>query len=381
MDTRDRGNDATEGPASLIHPDHGNGASLGAAPRNATIQDVADAAGVSRAAVSKVIRNAYGVSPQMRSKVEAAIARLSYRPRVAARAMRGPSHTLGIEIAQVSNEFLTMIVRGALETLVGTPYQLVVAPVTAPRETGNALQSLADRQVDGIIAISPMVGETWLEALSDRIPVVIIGRHDVSTHYDTVAGADQSGTEQVMAHLFDLGHSRITHLTIDNARDHVLVDDPTDWQRSGREPHAIRHTVYTEQMRRRRLEPEVVFTGGDELEAQASAAELLARREPPTAIFAGNDTLAMGALRAVAEAGLGPEDVSVVGYDDITMASHPLVSLTSVDQSGTRIGAEAVRLLLERIAGRTESVQVEEQVHLRARGSTAPAPHRASTAE
>ncbi|UFU03044.1 LacI family transcriptional regulator [Ruania suaedae] len=341
--------------------------------RTATIQDVADAAGVSRAAVSKVIRNAYGVSPRMRIRVEAAIAELNYRPSVAARSMRGPSHTLGIEIAQVSNEFLTMIVRGALETLSGTPYRLVVAPVTAPRETGAALQSLADRQVDGIVAISPMVGERWLEDLSDRIPVAIIGRHDISGHYDTVTGADHSGTEQVMAHLFDLGHRRIAHLTIDNAREHALVDDPTRWQRSGREPHAIRSTVYSEQMRERGWEPLIIYTGGDELEAQATTATLLARPTPPTAIFAGNDTLAMGALRAIAEAGLGPADVSVVGYDDITMASHPLVSLTSVDQSGLRIGAEAVRLLLERIAGRTESVQVEEQVHLRVRGSTAPA--------
>ncbi|UFU06546.1 LacI family DNA-binding transcriptional regulator [Ruania halotolerans] len=344
------------------------------AGRNATIQDVADAAGVSKAAVSKVIRNAYGVSPQMRTRVDAAIAQLGYRPRLAARAMRGTSNTMGIEIAQVSNEFLTMIVQGALETLAPTPYQLVVAPISSPGEAGAALQSLADRQVNGIVAISPKVGQEWLEQLSDRIPMVIIGRHDVSAHYDTVAGADRSGTEQVMDHLFTLGHQHILHLTIDPTST-PLADASSQWHRSDLEPHSIRHTVYLEQMRRRNLEPEVTYTGGDELEAEAVAAELLARQQRPTAIFAGNDTLAMGALRAVAAAGLGPEDVSVVGYDDITMASHPMISLTSVDQSGSKIGAEAVRLLLERIAGRTEAVQVEEQVHLRVRNSTARPRH------
>ncbi|SEE77311.1 LacI family DNA-binding transcriptional regulator [Ruania alba] len=339
--------------------------------RNATIQDVADAAGVSKAAVSKVIRNAYGVSPKMRTRVEAAIARLDYRPRIAARAMRGTSYTLGIEIAQVSNEFLTMIVQGALDALAPTPYQLVVAPIRRPSEAGAALQSLADRQVDGIMAISPMVGESWLEDLSDRIPVVIIGRHDVSTHYDTVTGADRSGTDQVMTHLFDLGHRRITHLTTEAIHHETIINDPTNWHRSDLEPHSIRRAVYIDHMRRRGLDPQVTYTGGDELEAQTVTAELLTTNDPPTAIFAGNDTLAMGSLRAIAAAGLGPEDVSVVGYDDITMASHPMVSLTSVDQSGSQIGSEAVRLLLERIGGRTESVQVEEDVHLRVRRSTA----------
>jgi LacI family transcriptional regulator len=118
------------------------------------------------------------------------------------------------------------------------------------------------------------------------------------------------------------------------------------------------------------LRPRVIYTGADEAEAADVVRDVLGQPDPPTAIFGGNDTLAVGALRAVVEAGLTARDVSVVGYDNTTIASHPLVSLTSVDQDGRAMGREAVRLLLERIRGRTESVQIEMPVALRVRRST-----------
>lgn len=347
----------------------GPGAGTTGRRRLATIQDVADDAGVSKAAVSKVIRGAYGVSPQMQTRVEEAIQRLDYRPRVAARVMRGASFTLGIEIPQLPNEFLTMIAQGAVEALSATRYQLVIAPIAKPIDSRHAIENLVDRQVDGVITVAPRVSQEWLERLSAHTPVVMVGRHDVSAHYDTVAGADAVGAGLVMDHLFALGHERITHLT--RASNPVGAGAPaTAWDPSGAEPHAIRERVFRERMADAGLEPCVVDTDGEEEDAHDHTVDLLASRRPPTAIFAGNDLLAIGAMRAIAEAGLGPEDVSVVGYDDITIASHPLVSLTSVDQSGSHIGQEAVRLLLERIAGRTEAVQLETDVALQVRRST-----------
>src|SRR6478609_7375437 len=95
--------------------------------RSATIEDVAAAAGVSRAAVSKVLRNAYGVSESMRERVTAAMIELDYRPRVAARAMRGRTYTIGVELPDFSNQFFTTMLTGAVSALAGTPYQLVIA--------------------------------------------------------------------------------------------------------------------------------------------------------------------------------------------------------------------------------------------------------------
>jgi LacI family transcriptional regulator len=161
--------------------------------RAATIEDVARQAGVSRAAVSKVIRNAYGVSPAMRERVNAAIEQLDYRPRVAARAMRGSSFTLGIEMPHLGNPFFTKVVAGATAALRGTGYQLIIAPADLDGEEGvRALGALADRQVDGIVAISPLVSPEWLERLATRVPVVTIARWHTTPSQATTSRAPAS---------------------------------------------------------------------------------------------------------------------------------------------------------------------------------------------
>ena len=332
--------------------------------RAATIEDVAREAGVSRAAVSKVIRNAYGVSPSMRERVSAAIEALDYRPRVAARAMRGSSFTLGIEMPHIGNPFFTKIMAGATAALLGTDYQLIIAPADVDGEEGvRAIGALADRQVDGIVAISPLVSPEWLERLAARVPVVMLGRHDQSMAYDTVTGDDVEGTRLVMEHLFELGHRRIVHLTRSEE-----VTRPG----SGN-PHAIRLERYLAHMHDAGLDDDirVVRTGLDEEAARLDTLALL-DTEVPTAIFVGNDELALGTLRALSEHGLTSTDVSVVGYDDVDIASYPAISLTSVNQAGEAMGERAVRLLLERIQGRTEPIHSSVEPSLKVRDSTRP---------
>ena len=332
--------------------------------RAATIEDVAREAGVSRAAVSKVIRNAYGVSPAMRERVTAAIDALDYRPRVAARAMRGSSFTLGIEMPHIGNPFFTKIVTGATAALAGTDYQLIIAPADVDGEEGvRAIGALADRQVDGIVAISPLVSAEWLERLATRVPVVMLGRHDNAVAYDTVTGDDVEGTRLVMEHLFELGHRRIVHLTRSEE-----VTRPG----SGN-PHALRLERYLAHMREAGYADDirVVRTGLDEESARLDTLALL-DEDVPTAIFVGNDELAFGALRALAEHGLS-SDVSVVGYDDVDIASYPAISLTSVNQAGEAMGERAIRLLLERIEGRTDPIHFSVEPSLKVRDSTRPA--------
>jgi DNA-binding LacI/PurR family transcriptional regulator len=180
-----------------------------------TIEDVARAAGVSRAAVSKVIRDAYGVSGEMKAKVEATIEELGYRPRVSARAMRGATYTFGIEIPTIKNPFFTKIISGAASALEGTRYQLIIAPAGPHANRGpQAIQVLADRQVDGILAVSTAVDPAWLEELSQGIPLVMLGRHDDSQNYDTLVNDDVEGARLAVQHLYDLGHRDIVHLTI-----------------------------------------------------------------------------------------------------------------------------------------------------------------------
>ncbi|SMH44529.1 transcriptional regulator, LacI family [Rathayibacter oskolensis] len=331
----------------------------------ATIQDVALRAGVSRAAVSKVIRNAYGVSPSMRERVTAAIAELDYRPSVAARAMRGSSFSIGVEIPSLGNAFFNRIVTGASAALEGSRYQLIVAPAQSDSGEGfRAIEALVDRQVDGLIAVSPMVEPSWLERLAARTPIVMLGRHDDSAGYDTVTNDDVAGTDRIMDHLFTLGHRRIAHLTVSE-------------QVTGRvpgAPHSVRLVRYEHRMREAGLGDEVQVIHLDPLtdDTRVRMLELFRSVDRPTALFAGNDSLALDALWARADAGLSSTQLSIVGYDDIEVAAHPGISLTTVDQFGEELGDRAVRLLLERLGGRTEAVHFQVDPVLRVRSSSAP---------
>ena len=327
-----------------------------AAPsRRPSISDVARAAGVSRAAVSKVIRNAYGVSPAMRERVETTIHQLNYRPRVGARAMRGSGFTVGFEAPHMGNEYFNQLLTGAAPGLAGSQYQLIIAPDLGYLSGAAVLEALVDRQVDGIIAIASTVAADWLEELGAQMPLVVIGRHEPSQNYDTVTGDDVAGTDLVMDHLLGLGHRRIAHLTLAAL--------------SPRAPHGLRHATYLERMQRVGCEPQVVIAE-TEHDGYETAQSLLQQLSPPTAIFAAHDALALETLHAVADAGA---DMSVVGYDNIDMASHPLISLTTVDQFGMAAGAAASELLMQRIRGsRTTPEHVQLDPQLRARRSSRP---------
>ena len=333
--------------------------------RVATIEDVARAAGVSRAAVSKVLRNAYGVSPAMQKRVAAAIDELEYRPSVAARAMRGSSYTVGIEIPDFGNPFFAKVLQGATRALGGTNYQLIIAPA----ETGNpvgyrAIEALVDQQVDGVIGVAPLVTREWLESIARRTPVVMFGRHDLSDAYDTVAGDDEAGALAIMNHLFELGHDRVLHLTIE-------VDESEQRRHT---PHGIRLRTYLSAMEGTGRTEFTRVAKADDAEDFADfvrgyLAEAVEAGEVPTAIFAAHDELALAALQAIIELGL---DISVVGYDDVPMSGHPTVSLSSVDQQGEAMGARAIEMLLERLQGRTEALHETYEPTLRVRGSSRP---------
>ena len=333
--------------------------------RAATIEDVARAAGVSRAAVSKVLRNAYGVSEGMRQRVGDAIEELHYRPSVAARAMRGSSFTLGIEIPDFGNPFFAKVLRGATGALVGTNYQLIIAPAEAGNRVGyRAIEALVDQQVDGVIGVAPLVTREWLESVAERTPVVMFGRHDLSDAYDTVAGDDEQGTLAIMNHLFDLGHDDVLHLTID------VVESE---QRS-HTPHEVRLSTYLRAMEESGRGRHIRVAKVDDSEDFAGFAlrflrDAVATGTAPTAIFAAHDELALAVLGAITELDV---DISVVGYDDVPMAAHPKVSLTSVDQKGPEMGARAIEMLLERVQGRTEAVHETYQPTLQVRGTTRP---------
>ncbi|PZG23695.1 LacI family DNA-binding transcriptional regulator [Nonomuraea aridisoli] len=334
--------------------------------RRVTIADVASHAQVSVTAVSKVIRNAYGVSPAMRERVRAAIEELGYRPQAAARGMRGRTFTIGLMLPHIRNPFFADIVDGLAEYLQSTDYQAFMIQGGATRKVeSRAVDALMDRQVDGIIMVAPLASKARLEEVAREKPTVVLARHERSSYYDTVSDDDEAGAELVVNHLLALGHRRIAHITHQDdsqARPSDLL-------------HNIRAATYERVMREHGLAGEIAVAKSfyHERGGYEGARELLSRSPRPTAIFAGADQAALGALAAVHEAGLAvPADVSVAGYDNTHLAALPCIDLTSVDQDGAVMGGAAGKLLLERIEGRTSAVRFTVTPTLVVRGSTGP---------
>ncbi|MEV4264019.1 LacI family DNA-binding transcriptional regulator [Kribbella sp. NPDC049584] len=332
--------------------------------RRATIQDVAQSAGVSVSAVSKVLRDAYGVSPEMRAKVTTAIEKLGYRPHAGARGMRGRSFTVGVVLTEMSSPFQPEVVDGINDQLESSPFQAImtVGGANAERQQ-RSIEALVDRQVDGLILIAPFVRQPWLEKLAASIPTVVVARHGGGSSYDSVVDDDYEGARLVVDHLAGLGHQRIMHISHPSGglkRPFVLSQ-------------TARCEGYVQAMNRLGLDADVIETTYSEQGGYQATVEALGRSVPPTAIFAGADIAALGALRAAEELGRQvPDDLTVVGYDNIYVTTIGRISLTTVDQSGQLTGTTSARLLLERIEGRSQPVHYVVAPRLIARSTSAP---------
>ena len=336
-----------------------------APPRRVTIVDVARHARVSTTAVSKVLRNAYGTSPAMRAKVQAAITELGYRPHAGARAMRGQTYTFGVLVPDLRNPFFPDILDGFAGALRDTAYQVLLGPSHCSGEEAEAkvTEAMIDRGMDGLVLIAPMAPRAHLERIGRAVPTVVVGRHGHSAAYDTVADDDITGAALVVDHLAALGHRHIAH----------IEHHETNPVRLAEMPNAVRAEGYRAAMRAHGLDVDVVSTSYTRDGGYLGTQQLLARTRRPTAIFAGADIVAMGVLEALGEAGLSaPGDISVAGYDNTTFAALEPISLTSVDQAGHHIGATAARLLLDRVADRGRpTAQIKISPTLVARRSTA----------
>ncbi|MCX4862049.1 LacI family DNA-binding transcriptional regulator [Streptomyces canus] len=337
--------------------------------RRVTIVDVARHAQVSTTAVSKVLRNAYGASPEMRAKVRRAIDELGYRPHAGARGLRGQTYTIGVMLPDIRNPFFPEILDGITGRLADTDYQVFLGPgCNGEKEEARVTEAMIDRGMDGLILIAPISPRAHLERIASAVPTVVVGRHGHSPVYDTVTDDDVAGAFLIVRHLADLGHRRIAH----------IEHHETDPTRIAEMPNAQRADGYRQAMRSLGLadEIDIVSTSYTQQGGYEGAKELLTRPRRPTAVFAGADIVAMGVLEAFTEAGLSvPDDISVAGYDNTTFAAFGPISLTSVDQAGHEIGSNATRILLDRIADRQKkSVQVKLSPTLVPRRTTAPPP-------
>jgi LacI family transcriptional regulator, galactose operon repressor len=336
------------------------------AARRITIADVARHAGVSTAAVSKVLRNAYGVSAEMSERVRSSITELGYRPHAAARGMRGRSFTIGLLLDNIRNPFYGDILDGVTDALAKTDFQVLVGSGGfGSHQQSRLADAMIDRAMDGLILVAPSMSRSQVIATAKSVPTVVVGHHDTADEYDSVVDDDITGAALVVDHLVALGHRRIAHTS---------ATGTGQWTRR---PDQVRSEGYQQAMHRHHLggEVQIAATNYSEEGGYQAGRELLDRPGRPTAIFAGADIAAVGVLRAAYELGLHiPEDLSLAGYDNTTIASIAPINLTSVDQAGHDMGATAARLLCERMDGRTRSVLTSAAPRLIVRNTTGPPP-------
>lgn len=329
-----------------------------------TIRTVAADAGVSVAAVSKVLRDAYGVSEALRTKVKASMEKLGYRPHAAARGMRGQTYTIGLLIPDLHNPFFSDIFAGVNAALERTQYQALLGVSDSAMASEVALiQAMEDRQMDGLILLGPRMARHDLLEVAARIPTVLIAYHPTpGINFDTVNNDDKLGASLVVQHLAAAGYRNIAYLSQE-------LDDP-----GGVMVTTQRGEGFLSAMQEAGLAKyaKVVRALQTSRETQAVARHLLRSRGRPEAIFCWTDFIALEVLSVARELGLDvPGDLAVVGYDNTSYCDLAQNSLTSIDQSGQVLGLQSARLLIERIKGREQAEHYMVTPRLVARGSTA----------
>jgi DNA-binding LacI/PurR family transcriptional regulator len=307
------------------------------AARSVTMEDVARNAGVSRALVSLVMRESPKVSPAKRAAVLEAAASLGYSPnRLASRLASHRTKTLGVLFLDLHNSVFADIYDGISEGLGGSGNQVMVAVGSAdPGTELEAVRSFVDLRADGVLLAGYTGTSGELAAALRGTPAVVITRELEADGVDSVLTDDfQSGVLAVQ-HLHELGHRRIAHVDI------------SDWL-----PYTARREGYLHAMKQFGLEPLLVHSDMTERGGRAVMENFLANGTAlPTAIFTHNDLTAIGVMEALHSHGMAvPEDVAIVGCDNIEVAASPLIGLTSIDQHARELGRAAAEAMLDRIA-------------------------------
>jgi DNA-binding LacI/PurR family transcriptional regulator len=327
------------------------------------ISEIARRARVSTATVSRTINQSGAVKSETARKVWRTINELKYYPNSHARALvSGRSRLLGLIVSDISNPFFPELVRAFESLAMQRQYDLLLTSTDyqTPRMT-VCLRRMLERKVDGVAIMTSEMDVGLIKELSRRgVPLVFMDVGHVGPRMSHVSIDYAGGIRQAVDHLVGLGHRRI-----------AFISGPLDLHSA-----RTRRQAFLDGMRAHRLKPDrhLLREGTHTAEGgQGAMAALLRLSSRPTALVASNDWTAIGALHAIHAAGLRvPEDISVVGFDDIPLVSYTNPALTSVRMSAADVGATAFQALFALIGGdRLEGDTYQVATKLVVRGSTA----------
>ena len=308
----------------------------------AQVRDVAARAGVSPATVSNALNHPTKVSPTTLARIQAAIDELGYIRNDAARQLRaGTNRAVGMIVLDIANPFFTDVARGVEDVLLGEQRPLIMGnSAQEPRRETNYLDLFEQQRMSGVL-ITP-AGDVLdrLRRLRDRgTSVVLVDRMTRAKEFSSVSIDDRMGGRIATEHLLEIGRRRIAF--IGGPANLAQVNNRLAAARKGVETHGSGEIVLVET---ETMNAEAGRTGVEQLLA-------LPARRRPDAVFAANDLVALGVLQALTLRGVRvPDDIAIVGYDDIDFASSAAIPLTSVRQPASDMGSTAASLLLGVIA-------------------------------
>ncbi len=332
--------------------------STNARPAAAVMSDVARLAGVSHQTVSRVINDHPNVRPETRLRVRRAIEQLDYRPNTAARLLvTRQSKALGVVSVDTAHYGPSSTIFAIAEAARLGGYFLNFASLTEV-DTANmsaAFDYLLGASVDGIVVIAPVQGAVdALHGLRSDVPVIQLG--DTRSASSRGLLVDQAaGARMATSHLLDLGHRKVFH-----------ISGPKDWLEA-----TARVRGWRDELAARSIDAPPVQVGDWSVESGYDAGRALSKRKDVTAVFVANDQMALGVVRALQEGGRAvPEDVSVVGFDDVPEAAYYGPPLTTLRQDFAEVGRRCVAAVIAEVRGTHRRVEVPVRPELIVRAST-----------
>ena len=306
--------------------------------RNVTIRDVARAASVSVASVSRVLNGQDNVRAELRERIEAASAALGYVPHAGARSLSlARSGAIGVMLPDVFGEFFSEMIRGMDREASGRGLQLLLANAHAdPLRAAEALRTMRGR-VDGLVVMAPDIDPLDLKRhLPPSVPTVLVNCADNDLGHGEFRVDNRTAARTMVDHLIALGHRRIIHLS-----------GP-----AGNIEASARTDGYLAAMTAADFDPQIIEGEFTEESGIHAAQMLLQDADAIDAVFAANDMMAIGLMTTFRRNGIKvPHDVAIAGYDDIPLARLVSPSLTTMRIDIAKVGARAIAQLADRIAG------------------------------
>lgn len=307
-----------------------------------SLKDVANKAGVAQVTVSRVLNGSENVRPKTRKKVEKAIKSLGYTRNRAAKRLatkKGKTQMMGLLVPDIQNPFYVEVVRGVEEYALDNNYTVLICNFAQDEKRAKLyLDIMRSEGIDGLIA-APV--EEWVKEISDLVrsglPIVFIDRDLDGIETDSIVVNNKKGAFEAIEMLIKLGHSRIGFV---GGKPQI----PTTAERLQGYESALREAAIDKD------DSLIKFGDSKHKSGKKLTDELLNLEKPPTALFTGNNLITLGALEAINTRGLKiPEDLAIVGFDDMFWSISLNPPLTAVSQPAYEIGRRAVEMLLQRI--------------------------------